>query len=182
MLPLSSKEIFLKRIEDNLVSNDSQARGLALKVLSALPSFLTTRLNVQHLILHILTTTTDPRERSIATKTIQKISSSSDLFAKSIMAQIEMRIVSDHNYFSLETCQELISAMANVPGDTSTVIMFFTTITRLYEAREDLRPSFIRSLLRMTLKAPILFDLVFDFCKEIPEAVEVLSKKYEVPY
>lgn len=84
------------------------------------------------MILHILTTTTDPIERSIATNTIQKISSNSDLFAKSIMAQIEMRIVSDHNYFNAETCAELISAMANVPGDTSTVIMFFTTITRLY--------------------------------------------------
>lgn len=70
--------------------------------------------------------------------------------------------------------------MANVPGDTSTVIMFFTTITRLYERREDLRPSLLRSLLRMTLKAPILFDLVFEFVKDIPEAVEVLSKKYFV--
>lgn len=91
-----------------------------------------------------------------------------------------MRVVSDHNYFSIDTCAELISAMANVPGDTSTVIMFFTTITRLYERREDLRPSLLRSLLRMTLKAPILFDLVFEFVKEIPEAVEVLSKKYFV--
>ena len=70
MLPLSSKEIFLQRIEAILISNDSQARGLALQVLQSLPSFLTTRLNVQHLILHILTTTTDPSERSIATKTI----------------------------------------------------------------------------------------------------------------
>jgi hypothetical protein len=94
------------------------------------------------------------------------------------MSQIEMRIISDHNYFNFETCGELISAMANVPGDTSTVIMFFTTITRLYTSREDLRPSLLRSLLRMTLKAPILFDHVFDFVKEIPEAVEVLSKKY----
>lgn len=32
----------------------------------------------------------------------------------------------------------------------------------------------------MTLKAPILFDLVFEFVKDIPEAVEVLSKKYFV--
>jgi hypothetical protein len=104
MLPQSSKEIFLKRIEDNLVSNDPQARALALKVLSALPSFLITRLNVQHLILHILTTTTDQQERSVATRTIQLVSSSSDLFAKSIMSQIEVRILSDHNYFSLETC------------------------------------------------------------------------------
>ena len=96
------------------------------------------------------------------------------------MSQIEMRVVSDHNYFSIDTCAELISAMANVPGDTSTVIMFFTTITRLYERREDLRPSLLRSLLRMTLKAPILFDLVFEFVKDIPEAVEVLSKKYFV--
>lgn len=32
----------------------------------------------------------------------------------------------------------------------------------------------------MTLKAPILFDVVFDFVKDIPEAVEVLSKKYQI--
>jgi hypothetical protein len=30
----------------------------------------------------------------------------------------------------------------------------------------------------MTLKAPILFDLVVDFVKDVPEAVEVLSKKF----
>jgi len=79
------------------------------------------------------------------------------------MSQIEMRIISDHNYFTVDTCAELISAMANVPGDTSTIIMFYTTITRLYASREDLRPSLLRSLLRMTLKAPILFDLVYEF-------------------
>ena len=78
MLPASSKELFLQRLEANLVSNDSQARALALKVLQALPSFLTTRLNVQHLILHILTTTNCAKERSIATATIQRISMSSD--------------------------------------------------------------------------------------------------------
>ncbi len=32
----------------------------------------------------------------------------------------------------------------------------------------------------MTLKAPILFDLVIDFVKDVPEAVEVLSKKYKI--
>jgi len=96
------------------------------------------------------------------------------------MSQIEMRILSDHNYFGVETCTELISAMANVPGDTSTVMMFYTTITRLYENREELRPSLLRVLLRMTLKAPILFDLVHEFSKDIPEALEVLSKKYHI--
>lgn len=30
----------------------------------------------------------------------------------------------------------------------------------------------------MTLKAPILFELVIDFVRNVPEAVEVLSKKY----
>jgi hypothetical protein len=30
----------------------------------------------------------------------------------------------------------------------------------------------------MTLKAPLLFDLVLDFVKGNAEAVEVLSKKY----
>ena len=41
------------------------------------------------------------------------------------MSQIEMRILSDHNYFNEDTCQDLIQAMANVPGDATTVIMFF---------------------------------------------------------
>jgi hypothetical protein len=35
-----------------------------------------------------------------------------------------MRILSDHNYFGRQTCAELVQAMANVPGDTSTVLMF----------------------------------------------------------
>lgn len=56
---LTNKEVFLKRIESNLVSNDPQARILSLKILSFLPSFLITRLSVQHLILHILTTSQD---------------------------------------------------------------------------------------------------------------------------
>lgn len=38
----------------------------------------------------------------------------------------------------------------------------------------------VRSLLRMTLKAPILYDLVFDFVKDDPLAVEVLSKKFQI--
>ena len=70
--------------------------------------------------------------------------------------------------------------MSNVPGDASTVIMFFRTIKSLYEVRTELRPSLLRSLLRMTLKAPLLFDLVFDYVKDNAEAVEVLSKKYEI--
>ena len=96
------------------------------------------------------------------------------------MSQIEMRILSDHNYFNEDTCQDLIQAMANVPGDASTVVMFFQTIVRLYEAKIELRPSLLRSLLRITLKAPILFDLVLDFVQDIPEAVEILSKKYMI--
>jgi hypothetical protein len=53
---LQNKEVFLKRIENPLVSNDPRCRILSLQILSYLPSFLITRLNVQHLILHILTT------------------------------------------------------------------------------------------------------------------------------
>ena len=60
---LSNKEVFLKRIEHNLMSNDIQARILALKILSYLPSLLITRLHAQHLILHILTTSQDKVER-----------------------------------------------------------------------------------------------------------------------
>ena len=86
MLSLSSKEVFLQRIENTLKSNDPQARILALKTLENLPSFITTRLTVQHMILHILTTTTDKEERQVAIQTIQKISASSDIFAKSIMS------------------------------------------------------------------------------------------------
>lgn len=51
------------------------------------------------------------------------------------MSQIEVRILSDHDYFSKDTCQELITAMANVPGDTSSVLMFFDTIKKLYAHR-----------------------------------------------
>jgi hypothetical protein len=72
--------------------------------------------------------------------------------------------------------------MANVPGDTGTVMAFFDTIKRLYAVvKPDLKPSLLRSLLRMTLKAPILFEMVYDFVKDIPEAVEVLSKKFQIP-
>jgi DnaJ-domain-containing protein 1 len=61
-------------------------------------------------------------------------------------------------------------------------MLFYQTITRLYAARADLRPSLLRSLLRMTFKAPILFDLVAEFVKDMPEALEVLSKKYQIHY
>jgi len=77
--------VFLKRIENPLVSNDPRCRILSLQILSHLPSFLITRLNVQHLILHILTTSQDEQERRIATQTIGKISMGSEMFAKSIM-------------------------------------------------------------------------------------------------
>ena len=99
------------------------------------------------------------------------------------MSQIEVRLQQGADtYFSIDTCQELISAMANVPGDTGTVLAFFNTVTRLYSVvKPDLKPSLLRSLLRMTIKAPILFEMVFDFVKDIPEAVEVLSKKFQIP-
>lgn len=128
---LTNKEVFLKRIESNLVSNDPQARILSLKILSYLPSFLITRLSVQHLILHILTTSQDKQERNIAIQTIQHISNGSDLFAKSIMKQIELRVVS--GYFGPATCAQLIRAMMNVPGDSVTSMTFFETITRIYD-------------------------------------------------
>jgi len=57
--------------------------------------------------------------------------------------------------------------MANVPGVTLTVMMFYTTITRLYRKWEELKTIFLRVLLRMTLKTPILFDLVHEFSKNI---------------
>jgi len=96
------------------------------------------------------------------------------------MSQIEIRIISDHNYFNENTCQDLIAAMANVPSEASTVMMFYRTITNLYNNKPDLRPSLIRSLLRMTFKAPILFELVLDFVKDNVEAIEILSKKFAI--
>ena len=176
---LTNKEVFLKRIEHNLVSNDPQARILSLKILSFLPSFLITRLNVQHLILHILTTSQDKQERQIATKTIQAVSSGSDLFAKSIMNQIKVRIVS--GYFEDKTCANLIAATSKVPGDSISSMALFETLTSVYDGTSDMiRPALVRAMLRKTLRSPIIFETVMDFMIEAQsfEGIQVLSRKF----
>jgi hypothetical protein len=92
----------------------------------------------------------------------------SEMFAKSIMNQVEVRVIS--GYFNPETSAELILAMSNVPGDANTAVAFFQTIERIYnheETNEEVRPALLRSVLRMTLKAPILFDPVLHFMQEL---------------
>ena len=153
------------------MSNDPQARVLSLKILSFLPSFLITRLNVQHLILHILTTSQDKQERQIATKTIQAVSSGSDLFAKSIMNQIKVRIVS--GYFEDKTCVDLIATTSKVPGDAISSMALFETMRTIYECSSDvIRPCLMRAMLRKTLRAPIIFDIVIDFMLETAHSFE----------
>ena len=171
--------MFLKRIEHNLVSNDPQARILSLKILSFLPSFLITRLNVQHLILHILTTSQDKQERQIAIKTIQAVSSGSDLFAKSIMNQIKVRIVS--GYFEDKTCANLIAATSKVPGDSISAMALFETLTSVYDGTSEMiRPALMRAMLRKTLRSPLIFDTVMNFMLEAHsfEGIQVLSRKF----
>ena len=179
---LSNKEVFLKRIEHNLMSNDIQARILALKILSYLPSLLITRLHAQHLILHILTTSQDKVERQIATKTIQAVSSGSDLFAKSIMHQIRVRFEND--YFDEKTCVNLIGAMENVPGDAISTLALFETLTSMYDysKSDQLKQAILQAMLRKTLRAPILLEQVLDFLVDIWcfEGIQVLSRKFEI--
>ena len=70
--------------------------------------------------------------------------------------------------------------MANVPGDATTVFNFYETITRLVDQRTDLESGLIQSLLRMTLKAPILANEVLNYLSGCPQAIECLSRKYMV--
>jgi hypothetical protein len=93
------------------------------------------------------------------------------------MKQIEIRILTG---LDAETSLWLVSAMGNVPGDASTVMSFYDTITRLVEGREDLKDGLIASLLRMTLKAPILATKVLEYVKDNIQALECLSRKYLV--
>ena len=103
------------------------------------------------------------------------------MFAKSIMNQVEVRVIS--GYFNPETSAELILAMSNVPGDANTAVAFFQTIERIYDHPDtirEVRPALLRSLLRMTLKAPVLFEIVFQFLVTIGsfEGIQILSRKF----
>jgi hypothetical protein len=76
--------------------------------------------------------------------------------------------------------------MSNVPGDANTAVAFFQTIERIYnheETNEEVRPALLRSILRMTLKAPILFDPVLHFMQELQsfEGIQILSRKFPIP-
>ena len=53
------------------------------------------------------------------------------MFAKSIMNQIKVRVVS--GYFEPKTCANLITAMSNVPGDSISALAFFETLTSIYD-------------------------------------------------
>ena len=90
------------------------------------------------------------------------MSSGSDLFAKSVLNQIKVRIVS--GYFEDKTCANLIAGMSKVPGDSISAMALFETLTSIYdETSEMIRPSLMRAMLRKTLRSPIIFDTVMDF-------------------
>lgn len=87
------------------------------------------------------------------------ISAGSEIFAKSILSKVEETIMSGK--FSKDTCEHLISAAANVSGDSSTAVLVFKTITGLYEnlATDELDKVLVFSLIKMTFKAPIILEL-----------------------
>jgi hypothetical protein len=134
-----------------------------MKLLSYLPTFLQTKLDVQHTILHLLTTTHDEQERLVANETIARISSGSEMFAKSIMSKVEESVVSGG--FGIDTCTHLIKAIANVSGEATTAMIFSSTIRRVYDSMPHnlLDSVLIRALLRMTIKAPVLVQSTVEF-------------------
>ena len=107
------------------------------------------------------------------------MSSGSDLFAKSIMNQIKVRIVS--GYFEDKTCANLIAATSKVPGDSISAMALFETLTSVYDGTSEMiRPALMRAMLRKTLRSPIIFDTVMDFMIEAHsfEGIQVLSRKF----
>lgn len=113
-----NKQEFTTRASQPLLSNDPQQRMITLKMFSYLPSFIQTRIDIQHQILNLLTTTTNEQERQVANQTIYMISCGSELFAKSIMNKVQENVLSGK--FSTETCRHLIEAVGNVSGDSKT--------------------------------------------------------------
>lgn len=113
-------------------------------------------------------------------KTIQAVSSGSDQFAKSIMNQIKVRIVS--GYFEDKTCANLIAGTAKVPGDAISAMALFETLTSIYdETRYMIRPALMRSMLRKTLRSPIIFDTVMDWMLQVShsfEGIQIMSRKF----
>lgn len=81
------------------------------------------------------------------------------------MTKVEESILSGK--FSTDTCKHLIEAISNVSGEANTVIVFIETIIKLYNVNEKLDGTLLRALLRMTIKAPILFDKTLEFIIQI---------------
>lgn len=84
------------------------------------------------------------------------------------MSKIEEAILSGK--YDAETCQNFISAISNVPGDSNSSLIFFDTIQKVFKSLESdstlqgklVRP-ILRALLKMTIKVPLLFDSTFEF-------------------
>jgi len=125
-----NKQEFATRASQPLMSNDPQQRMITLKMFSYLPSFIQTRIDIQHQILNLLTTTTNEQERLVANQTIYLISCGSELFAKSIMSKVQGTVLSGK--FSSDTCRHLIEAIGNVSGDSNTAMCLFERIEQLY--------------------------------------------------
>jgi hypothetical protein len=83
------------------------------------------------------------------------------------MNKVEESILSKK--FSNDTCIHLIEAISNVAGEANTVLLFYETITKLYDnvKNNNLNGALLRALLRMTMKAPIILDLSLQFIKSI---------------
>ena len=94
------------------------------------------------------------------------ISRGSEIFAKSIMNKVEENILSGN--FSKETCSHFIMAISNISGEANNAITFFEIIERLYDNIHlkygtELDGALIRSLLRMTFRAPLILSMSLKF-------------------
>ena len=96
------------------------------------------------------------------------------------MNQIKVRIVS--GYFEDKTCANLIAGTAKVPGDAISAMALFETLTSIYdETRYMIRPALMRSMLRKTLRSPIIFDTVMDWMLQVShsfEGIQIMSRKF----
>ena len=183
-----NKQEFTTRVSCPLLSNDPQQRMITLKMFSYLPSFIQTRIDIQHQILNLLTTTTNEQERQVANQTILMISKGSELFAKSIMNKVQETVLSGK--FSTDTCKHLINAIGNVAGDSETALILFQTIEELYQRQSEkngqgaiIEAALVRSLVKMAGKAPIILDKTLTFLMQIGclEGIQILSRRFILP-
>ncbi|CDW81759.1 UNKNOWN [Stylonychia lemnae] len=178
-----NKEEFTTRVSYLLQSNDPQSRIISLRLFSYLPSFIQTRLDIQHKILHILTSTQNNQEREVANQTITMISEGSELFAQSIMNKVEETVLSGN--FSRDTCSHFIMAISNISGDAQNAIKFVEIIKTLYEKAYHiygggLDSVLLLSLIKMVNRSPIILNKASLFLKDIQnlEGLELISRKY----